>query len=102
MNWKEFFKPTIKKIIFFIILFILTSLIPSRSFIIVESFCGYPDGICLDEARGLPISYYQLASGGIGGWNYGGLIYPFLVIDLIFWYLVSCPIIWIYDKVRKR
>jgi hypothetical protein len=28
--------------------------------------------------------------------------YPFLLVDLVFWYLISCLIIWVYDKNKKK
>lgn len=30
------------------------------------------------------------------------IYYPFLVLNLIFWYLISCLIVFVYDKVKKR
>ena len=30
------------------------------------------------------------------------LLKVFLMIDLIFWYFLSCLIVWIYDKVKKK
>jgi len=28
--------------------------------------------------------------------------YSFLLVDLVFWYLISCLIVWVYDKRRKK
>ena len=30
------------------------------------------------------------------------IYYPFLLVDIVFWYLLSCLIVWVYDKVKKR
>jgi len=39
----------------------------------------------------------------VGGWDLGsGFYLEFLIIDIIFWYLLSCLIIWIYDKRKKK
>ncbi len=30
------------------------------------------------------------------------LLKVFLIIDLIFWYLISCFLVWIYRKIKKK
>ena len=58
--------------------------------------------------RGLPLFYWKYFVG-IGPFKEGmelepitEFIYPNLIVDLIFWYLLSCLIVWIYDKVKKK
>ena len=81
MNWKEFLKPDWRKVIIFIIgeIFILS---------IYYSYANY-----VMIAISTPIQETFIT------W-----IVPFLIFVLpvsLIWYLLSCLIIWIYDK-RKR
>jgi hypothetical protein len=102
MNWKQFLKPDWRKIVIFIVLFIL--LTPFSIF-----------NVNLSE-RGFPFSYsYYLAPEdcrGING-NVRCIIEPmqifnwgYFILDVFIWaiisYLLSCLIVWIYDKFRKR
>ena len=44
--------------------------------------------------------YYELLQWGD---PYAVLMaYLFIIINLFYWYLLSCLIVWIYDKVRKK
>ena len=96
MNWKEFLKPDWKKIVIFVILFILFSFLMNNPFYI--------------EDKGFPLVYLDfavygpslLASGTLI--DYRGPIFSImnLVVDFIFWYLLSCLIIWVYNKVKKK
>lgn len=88
MNWKEFLKPDWRKIIAFIILGIFLLLISNQ--------LGYCE-------LGIPLSftsctYYEYPVGGIRDQFY---VFPF-ILNLIFWYLLSYLIVWIYDKVKKE
>ena len=74
MNWREFFKPTILKIIIFIILFTITTLF----------------------FYGLPLKYVIIVFGGTPNVNYLNLF-----IDIIFWYFISCMAVAIYYKIKK-
>ena len=102
MGIKEFLKPTILKIILTII-FIVVSLL----------FVYFPAPLWIEESnniatidfytniRGFPIPYLIINIGG--GVVQGFSIFYFgLLIDLIFWYLLSCLIIFIYNKVGKN
>ncbi len=95
MKLKEFLKPTIWKVIIFIILLILTS---------VFNYATYcPE--CTRAAYGFPLALYELpgckpvSAEGCPGYR---VIYSALIVDLIFWYLVSCLIVWFYDKRKKK
>jgi hypothetical protein len=96
MNLKQFLKPDRNKIVIFIILAIILSQI--------KIYFTCPD---CPTFQGLPFPIY----------TFGGLMLPIrmvgmernynldcipLFFDLIFWYLFSCFIIWIYDKVKKK
>lgn len=89
MNWKEFLKPDLRKIVVFIILFI------SSSFIYFNTDFYF---------LGFPMSFYvRTPCFGLTcpGWIWGFSL-QYLLVDLVIWYLVSCLIVWIYDKVKKK
>ncbi len=76
MNFKKFLKPDWRKIVIFIplsIVFAWGAGIPLRSTIPVGEISNVP---LLDPTN--------------------------LVINLIFWYLFSCFLVWIYDKIKKK
>jgi len=60
--------------------------------------------------KGFPLNYYF--AGGGGCYPKDSIITCFdmppsfslvyLLIDIIYYYLLSCLIVWIYDKVRKK
>jgi len=84
MNWKEFLKPEWRKVILTAILFLLIL------------WLGYP--------HFYPLDFYEMACVKIEG---GGCFPSFenpisFIIDVIIWYLLSCPMAWIYDKVKKK
>jgi hypothetical protein len=87
MNWKKSLKPDWKKIVLTVILFL------------ISTRYTYTLGLDAPTSYGFPISVYQL-----GGWpaGYTGFLYIGIVIDLIFYYLISCLIIWFYDKKSKK
>jgi hypothetical protein len=81
MTLKQFLKPNWRKVVVFVIIAIIFSLIDYGV-----------SGELIIPIMGLPLPFYI---------NYE-LIYPFLIIDLIVWYLLSSFIVWIYDKVKKK
>ncbi len=75
---------------------------------IVLSFLYYNEPLVMDAyiiERGWPLPYWVY---GESTWGYKPstgvtqIIYPNLLLDFIFWYLISAVIIWIYDKVKKK
>lgn len=91
MNWKEFLKPDWRKILLFVILSILLSAIPN--FVIeIPVFCGLSFGIPLPFYCSLILPF---------DFN-GGFVITNLFVDIIFWYLLSCLIVWIYGKLKKE
>ena len=82
---KQFLKPDWRKIAVFVILFIIP-------FFIEPLWTGFPLGF-------IPILCIELGSCVL---DYSIINYPFLMTDLIIWYLLSCLIVWIYDKFRKK
>ena len=87
MTLKQFMKPNWRKIVITVILFIIST--------------AYVSFLGLDAPYlyGFPLPVYQL-----GGWpsGYTGFIYLGIIVDFIFYYLLSCLIVWIYDKFRKK
>ena len=95
MNWKQFLKPNRRKIIVGLLFFVLISLsLPTYSF--------------KAPTYGIPLEFYYV------GHNPSSTFcqlppcpepwfnFPNLLIDLVFWYILSCLIVWIYDKFRKK
>ncbi len=89
MTLKQFLKPNWTKIVIIVISMII-------------SFPRYPNYY---ECSGFPLCYlssgkcpfeYFVVLCGIG------FLPVNLILDIIFWYLFSCLIIWIYDKVKKK
>jgi biotin transporter BioY len=96
MGWKEFFKPTIGKIVIFLILFFLTS------YIWMNYKTLLPEEI---PKFGVPFGFYSKATSYIGMEYEKPIIYfnfLNLIIDLIFWCLISCLIILIYNKLKIK
>jgi hypothetical protein len=86
--------PDLKKIVLTVILMGLSLLyLFNPQYVIGSSFTG----------RGFPVPFYRISScSDFGGCLGSGVLYDYLVIDIIFWYLLSCLIVWIYDKVKKK
>lgn len=95
---KEFLKPDWRKLILFLILMILTSAIPNfgfgiwwtgadigRNYGFPFNFYGYGGGPPLSPGEQVPF-YFNVSS---------------LVLNILVWYLISCLIIIIYDKVKE-
>jgi len=89
---KEFFKPDWKKIILVFIL--LTGIV-----IIIPIF--YSCLGCYNTAIGLPLFFYEQINWPLSERKTNFSISNF-GIDIIFWYLFSCLIVWIYNKVKKK
>jgi hypothetical protein len=89
MNIKQFLKPDWRKILITVV-------------IMIVFFPGHPPYY---KGGGFPLCY--LCSGNCyGGSNIascGITEKPInLILDIIIWYLISCLIIWIYDKFKKK
>jgi len=95
MNPKQFLKPDWRKIVMFIILSIIFLVIYKYklSLMVGELPLLFP-------AKGLPLPIYIGCPEKMECPE--KLLKVLLMIDLIFWYFISCFIIWIYDKVREK
>jgi len=109
MNFKKFLKPDWRKIVVFIIvLFLWLILFTSTIVVFPESFPKLsvrPMHISTGVIVGYPVFLVKLKYVFINN-----IFYPFyyiwnfsnLLINITVWYLLSCLIIWIYDKVKKK
>ena len=84
-------KPDWRKIVVFVILVILSCMVPNH-FIILPIYCE-------GRSFGIPLSFYCSIEGPF---NFNIFVGRNLFADIIFWYLFSCLIVWVYDKVKKR
>jgi hypothetical protein len=134
MSLKEFLKPDWRKIVIFLILFILSttshigynyvesSPLPSILTVVggKESTCP-PDCInfykinriiwpfypfySMQKFSSSPestvfVEYELLMNPNSYGPDLNG--YILLILNSIYWYLISCLIVWVYDKVKKK
>jgi hypothetical protein len=92
MNWKEFLKPSWRKIVLTVVLLILGLIYVGW----VESCIPYPCFGGPYSDRGFPLIWLRSSSfsASINWINF--------FLDIVFWYLLSCLIIWIYDKFKRR
>jgi hypothetical protein len=95
MNWKKFLKPDRRKIVVFVVFIILPVLwifnqnIPTYIFLYIPfSLCTIFPGCVIGDGE-LPRINNEL------------FILSF-IITYIVWYLFSCLIVWIYDKVNRK
>ncbi|MFH1445527.1 MAG: hypothetical protein ABIF08_03545 [Nanoarchaeota archaeon] len=98
MGWKNFFKPTIAKIVLFLILFLVTSVLNNMS-LFFATCCD------LGTNYGFPIAFYGYGGGppllhGQQTPSYFNI--SILILDILIWYLVSCGIAGLYHKIRKN
>lgn len=97
---KEFFKPTGKKIILIYFLNLIGFIILT-SYFLLSSFrlrVG-PLQILWDLFLSIPLRLSSIFMGfgpQIPVWIY------FVLSFMIYWYLISCTIVWVYDKVKKK
>jgi len=98
MTLKQSLKPDRRKIVVFAVLSIISSTYP-MTFGVGELYFPY---------RGLPLPVYACIEG-FSDVNLKTppmrpceIFYQFLIINLIISYLLSCLIVWIYDKFRKK
>ena len=87
---KQFLKPNWKKIILFLIFMIIGSFICYHKEPTIN--CGFP----------MPYLkvYYLMTLVGEPGPKFTSFFS--VLVDLIFWYLIACGIIFAYQKLKKR
>ena len=95
MKLKEFFKPSISKIILFILL------MGVLNYIIISSTIVFDARILV----GFPLGFWPVGSFMV--WLANTQILPIVefswlnfIIDMIFWYIISCGIIELFKKIK--
>jgi len=93
MKIKEFFKLTKWKIILFLILLGLSSIQRQRG---IEAFVrGFPFEFFIDGC-------YMMSRGLFWMCGDNSFYFHAFIIDIIILYLVSCIIMYLYEKIRKK
>jgi len=95
MNWKGFLKPEWRNIVIFVFLIIVTSSIPNL----------FVEGADIGINYGFPFNFYGYGGGPelLPGQSIPTYLrYEALIEDVVIWYLLSCLIVWVYDKVKKK
>jgi len=102
MTIKKFLKPDWRKIVLSFLLFVLlffTLGLRARTGACVRDEEGIPRWC--DSIIGFPLEFTLFSD-----YTPVPVIFSFLFIDIIFWclvsYLLSCLIIWVYDKYKKK
>ncbi len=91
---KQFLKPDLRKVLF-VLVFIGFSYLFKGSCLSSGRL-----GVC--EEYGFPMHYLGMNSGDFVYLPQYSILWAGLAIDLIFWYLVSCLLISVWDKIRKK
>jgi hypothetical protein len=109
MKWKEFFKPTMIKIILFLILAIPTSLFFGHHTYKSIWSIGFPFGIhgCNFLSNNTPSicyprPFYEIFNIDVDLNNNSQWRLEGILLNIVFWYLISCLIVWIYNKTKKK
>lgn len=122
MTIKQFLKSDRRKIVTFVIIFIIAFLYGSLFWIPApcplprcpsSQWVKLPWYLCeicrtptaYDYLNG--ISYIiafptSLIEINLTGFLFSILLIPLIIIQFFYWYLLSCVIVWIYDKFRKK
>ncbi len=90
MKLKEFFKPSLRKIILAVVLFL-----------VIGFFAGL--GIADVSLYGLPLVYYEgghmpCPPDAVNCSRNTTIFFENLIIDIIFWYLIACLIVYFHRK----
>lgn len=86
----DFFKPDLRRVAIFVI---LAAILFNIEWWWIPKCCDFI------YYQGLPLSVYYW--GGFAGFPKTCMPVN-LVVDMLIWYLISCIIVWIYDKFRKK
>jgi hypothetical protein len=102
MTLKQFLKPDWRKIVIFVVLIIIFSLIiwffPTYN---IFASC-FPCGDC-GINRGFPLTFHvSHPAGKCETEFYTSYLIIDIIVDVMITYFLSCLIVWIYDKVKKK
>ena len=94
INLKQFLKPDWRKIVLTIIFCVIV-------YLVNPSCQDCSEG--LSSARKFPIPFFIIIIVDfISGFRISDFIWLIAIITVFFYYLFSCLIFWIYDKIRKK
>lgn len=112
MNIKEFFRPTIAKIVIFIIIAILAFTLGLNRGEFnqgpqVPSYIQLAPSICSETLIFSPIFWPVMTSNSwvcadFRNTNLRSFILLVGISSIIYWYLISCLIIFIYQKIKSK
>jgi len=94
MSLKEFLKPDWRKIVVVIVFALLLKDINT-----VELIFGFFEP---SASYGFPLPFYTFYHPTASGMKPPTFNIYILAIDIIIWYILSCLIVWIYDKFKKK
>jgi len=95
MTLKQLLRPDWRKILIFVIIFVISINVPFLSMIIMG---GLETEI---QWYSLSLPILGCLRGRIYDWNCSGVT-GFLILVIILDYLLSCLIVWVYDKLKKK
>lgn len=98
MNWKEFLKPDFKRIVVFIIIFIIFSFIPIWTTIRCFTWECMPG----PTTSSFFDSLESMKNKEFFDFRYFTPWIILFFVSLILSYILSCFIVWVYDKVKKK
>ncbi len=94
---KQFLKPDWRKVVIFVILSIFFNPFVSEDCFVVKCVANQP---CHSGCRYSNIIFYQISF--FVDWNSVAFFDNLFLFSPLINYLLSCLIVWIYDKLRKR
>jgi hypothetical protein len=98
MNWKEFLKPDWRKLFIVIILGLL-------SYFYGVDYCYMPpcpEGMGCAQACSIRANPFLWGPGFIFFGHDAAKQISSVILGIVYWYLISCLIVWIYYKLKKK
>ena len=92
MDWKKLFIPSISKILLTLLMLILSCFRLKIEQGVDTSFSG----------RGFPITFFNVEHWFIGAPSKQIIVWQALLFDLIFYYLISVILVYLYNLIRKN
>jgi len=93
MNWKVFLKPDWRKILITILILVIS--------VCLFLFQFTSPLIFLLNAPIVGVLYPVIMTSTTGEFGLTVALFS-IIINIFYWYLLSCLIVWIYNKVKKR
>jgi hypothetical protein len=98
MNWKEFLKRDPKKMI-------IVTILGYFSYLYGLDFCYMPpcpEGMGCVQVCGYRANPFLWGPGFIFFGHGEAKLISLIILGIIYWYLISCLIVWIYDRLKKK